>query len=50
VHRLHLGSPEVSRANEWKELVEAVLDPNVKIIIGGSDTGSIHAWSVTSRH
>jgi hypothetical protein len=46
VHRIHLGASALSRPKHAKELLEAVLDPHVKILIGGSASGSIHAWSV----
>ena len=46
VHRIHLGVAGPSRSKYSKELLEAVLDPHVKIIIGGNASGSIHAWSV----
>lgn len=46
VHRIHLGASVPNRAKHSKELLEAVLDPHVKILVGGSATGSIHAWSV----
>jgi hypothetical protein len=44
VHRIHLGA--VNSPSHSKDLLEAVLDPHVKILIGGSASGSIHAWSV----
>ena len=34
------------RSSYSKDLLDAVLDPHVKILIGGSTSGSIHAWSV----
>ena len=46
VHRIHLGASAPSRPKHSKELLEAVLDPHVKILIGGRASGAIHAWSV----
>jgi hypothetical protein len=46
VHRIHLSVSGPGRSKHSKELLEAVLDPHVKILIGGNDSGSIHAWSV----
>lgn len=46
VHRIHLGASAPMRTNYSKDLLDAVLDPHVKILIGGSTSGSIHAWSV----
>ena len=46
VHRIHLSVSEPGRPKHAKELLEAVLDPHVKILIGGNASGSIHAWSV----
>jgi hypothetical protein len=43
VHRIHLSVSGVKHANE---LLEAVLDPEVQIEIGGTGSGWIHAWSV----
>jgi hypothetical protein len=43
VHRIHLGTSPPKHA---KELVEAVLDPSVKILVGGNASGWIHAWSI----
>jgi hypothetical protein len=46
VHRIHLGASAPDRAKHYRLLLEAVLDPNVQILVGGSASGSIHAWSV----
>src|SRR5262249_8409561 len=46
VHRVHLGGSRQSHLKDSKELLEAVLHPHVKILIRGSASGSIHAWSV----
>jgi len=46
VHRIHLSVSGPSYSKHYKELLEAVLDPHVKILIGGNASGSIHAWSV----
>lgn len=46
VHRIHLSASGPGHPNNSKELLEAVLDPYVKILIGGNASGSIHAWSV----
>ena len=46
VHRIHLGASGPGGTQHSKELLEAVLDPHVKILIGGNASGSIHAWSV----
>ena len=46
VHRIHLGVSDPGRSKHSKELLEAVRDPHVNILIGGSASGSIHAWSV----
>ena len=43
VQRIHLAA--VAQGNA-KPIVEAVLDPNVKIRIGGAASGWIHAWSI----
>jgi hypothetical protein len=45
VHRIHLGA-STNRATEFRDLVNAVLDPRVKIVIGKRASCSIHAWSV----
>jgi len=45
VHRIHLGAPAAPLGTDWKGLVDAVLDPSVKILIGGGSSSSIHAWS-----
>jgi hypothetical protein len=46
VHRIHLGASAQDHLKHSKELLEAVLDPEVNILISGSASGSIHAWSV----
>ena len=44
VHRIHLGAPATPETT--KELLDAVLDPRIKILIGASPSSTIHAWSV----
>jgi hypothetical protein len=46
VHRIHLSVSGPGRLKHPKELLEAVLDPHMKIIIGGNASGAIHAWSI----
>ena len=46
IHRIHLGASASMRTNHSKDLLDAVLDPQVKILIGGTTSGSIHAWSM----
>jgi hypothetical protein len=46
VHRIHLSASGRGYLKNPKELLEAVLDPRTKILIGGTALGSIHAWSV----
>jgi hypothetical protein len=45
IHRIHLGASEHASASGWKELLEAVLDPKVRVSIG-RDASAIHGWSV----
>jgi hypothetical protein len=46
VHRIHLGASALDSLKHSKELLQAVLDPHVKVLIGEGGSGSIHAWSV----
>jgi hypothetical protein len=48
VHRIHLGAQAATHgdATDSRGIVDAVLDPQVKIRIGGSALSSIHAWSL----
>ena len=50
VHRIHLGASVPDRLKHSKELLEAVLDPQVKILISGNASSSIHAWSVDGTY
>ena len=45
IHRIHLGAAEQGLAGEWKQLLEAVLDPNIRILVGHA-ASAIHGWSV----
>jgi hypothetical protein len=45
IHRIHLGAAEQELAGDWRVLLEAVLDPKVKISVG-HDASAIHGWSV----